>query len=394
MKKKLLLLSPYFPFPAHDGGKVRVYNLIKQLSSTCDIFLLSFIDSLSMREFVPEMEKYCVKVKTVLRDENKRILVDTVPRSPRFYYTPDMVQAVEDTVSSFQPDLVHIEFLNMTQYRHHIGDVPAVYTEHDMSSIDFNQSFHDRDMTEKERFVEWSQLIQFQKRILKTFSGVVVLTDRDQKILDEFVPGLRSWCVPTGVDVDYYSFSKDPRRPAPCHRLVYVGHYKHHPNYDAIVHFARDIFPRILAEIPDVTFDIVGSGMPRSLEGIDQPNIRIVGEVADVRPYIRAATVFVAPVRLGGGIKGKILEAMSLGTPVVASTEASNGIRCQDNRDILVAADDAAFADITVRALRDAHLRQTIAAAARRLVEQQYDWRGLCIQLDEVYSQVLSPVHQ
>lgn len=368
-----------------------MYNLIKQLSATCDICLLSFIDSLSMREFVPEMEKYCIEVRTILRDENKRILVDTVPRSPSFYYTPEMIQAVECAVSSFQPDLVHIEFLNMTQYRYHVGSVPVVYTEHDMSSIDFDQSFHDRDMPEQERFIEWARLIQFQKMILKTFAGVIVLTDRDKRLLSEFVPGLRAWCVPTGVDVDYFSFSPN-RQPAAHKRLVYVGHYKHHPNYDAVLHFARDIFPLILAEMPDIIFDVVGSGMPRAIEGLDHPNIRVVGEVADVRGYIRDAAVFVAPVRLGGGIKGKLLEAMSIGTPVVASTEAGGGIRCQDSRDILVVGDDKAFADATLRALGDDGLRQELSINARRLVEQHYDWRLLGKQLDEVYAKAVSLV--
>lgn len=392
MKIKLLLLSPYFPYPAHDGGKVRVYNLIKQLSLTCDICLLSFIDSLSTREFIPEMEKYCVQVRTILRDENKRILLDTVPRSPSFYYTPEMIQAVESAIEVFKPDIVHIEFLNMTQYRFHTGGIPAVYTEHDMSSIDFHQSFHDRDMPENERFVEWTRLIKFQKMILKTFDGVIVLTDRDKELLEGFVSGVRSWCIPTGVDIDYFSFSLNSLAE-PCKRLVYVGHYKHFPNYDAVLHFANDIFPRILAELPGVMFDIVGSGMPRTLNGLEHPNIRVIGEVNDVRSYIRDAALFVAPIRLGGGIKGKILEAMSLGTAVVASTEASEGIHCRDNRDILVASNDESFAKITVRALNNVGLRQSIATSARRLVESEYDWRTLGKRLNETYHSVLLQKH-
>jgi glycosyltransferase involved in cell wall biosynthesis len=389
MKKKLLVLTPCLPYPAHDSRRVRVYNLLNQLSATCDIYLLSFIDSLSMREFVPELEKYCVYVHTVLRDENKRILLETIPRSLSFYYTPEMIQSVEHVISSYKPDLVQIEDLTMTHYRYHTGDVPIIYTEHDMSVIDFNLSGFDRDLPDNERFVEWTRLVQFHKDVLKTCAAVVVTSDRDKELLKGFVPGVRSWCIAQGVDTHLFSFYPY-RSEEQLKRLIFVGDFTHHHNYDAVECFVKDIFPLIRAEIPDVTFDIIGSGMSRILAELEHPNIRVVGEVIDVRGHMQDAALFIAPVWIRSGIKISVLEAMSLGTVVVASPQVSEGIYCRENRTMLVAEDSETFARAVIEALRDDRLRQSLAVNARRLAEQQYDWRSLARQVDEVYTTELS----
>lgn len=388
MRKKILILSPYFPYPPHDGGKVRMFNLIKHLSRLNDVYFLSYIEPSCTPDMVAGLAAHCRKVFTVVREEDKRIMQDGLPRSCSFFYTRAMIEKLESVVNEIQPDIVQIDFLIMTQYVQHLHGVPVVYTEHDISNINFEQSFHDRDLPEKERFVEWTKLVAFEKKILYAFRGVIALTERDRQIIGEFASGLRTVLVPTGTDIDYYRPAAVPHA-GDSNYLLFIGHYRHYPNYDAVEYFINSILPSIVAKVPDVKFNVVGSGTRADMARWNNRNVTVIGEVQDVRPYLQQAAVFVAPVRLGGGIKGKILEAMASGVPVVATEETGRGIRCTPGTDIAVAADEADFARKTVELLDCREKRDLIAHNARKTVEEYYDWNKISAALDSFYASLL-----
>ena len=388
MRKKILVVSSYFPYPAHDGGKVRIFNLIKFLSKDNDISLLSYVETAEAGDmYRPFLEQYCKRVITVIRDERNRLISDAVPRSPTFNYTPEMIEALERTLGEVRPDIIQIEFLIMSQYVNHIKGIPVIYTEHDMSSIDFEQSFHDRDMPEKERFVEWTRLVKYQKEVLRKFNGVIVLTERDRNILEKFTPGLNPAVIPTGVDIDYY---KPPETAKSSKNIAFIGHYRHYPNYDGVEYFMKDIWPSVKGKVPDAKFYILGSGADAKIRRYQSVDVIVDGPIEDLRTYLKDVSVFVAPVRLGGGIKGKILEAMASGVPVVATAEACAGISCSPGNDILKADDPADFAAKTINLLNDEPERRRIAVNARKLVEEQYDWNKICIKLDLFYDSVIT----
>ncbi|MBN1824236.1 MAG: glycosyltransferase [Endomicrobiales bacterium] len=387
-KLKVLQISPYFPFPARDGGKVRLFNIIKRLSSRVDTYFLSFVeDGLSERS-IEEMRGYCKGVFTVRREEDKRIQGPDIPRSLSFFYTDEMIKKVEEVVKSVKPDVVQIDFLVMTKYIDHIRGIPVVYTEHDMSTIEYEKSIHDRDLPENIRHLEWQRLTEYKKKMLKKISTVVLLTKRDQDMMKSFCGGCDTVVIPTGVDVEYYTPVK--RNRGRSKKLIFVGHYKHYPNYDAVMYFLNDIWPSIKCRDEEVTFDIVGSGMKREDWVYRDRRVSFVGEVDDVRNHIAGADVFVAPVRLGGGIKGKVLEAMASGIPVVATEEASAGIECRHNRDILIARHSADFADQVMNLLKDGGKADDIAGNARELVEKRYDWRDLSGNIHAMYERIAS----
>jgi len=388
MKKRILLLTPYFPYPAYDGGKVRIFNLIKNLSKKNELILVSYVETLEVQVlYTPFLEKFCKKVYTVIRDENKRLISEKIPRSPTFYYTSEMIDVIEKAIAETKPDIVQIEFLNMTQYVNHIENVPVIYTEHDMSSIDFEQSFHDRDIPEKLRFIEWTRLVKYQKEILRKFNGVVVLTDKDKAMLDVFVPGLNIRIVPTGVDIHQYTpvvNSGEARR-----NIIFIGHFKHYPNVDAVKYFMEHIWQLVLKEVPDAKFYIVGSGVNESIRSYSSDNVIVAFDVEDVKKYLCNASVFVAPVRLGGGIKGKVLEAMACGVPVVATAGVCAGFVNNPGYDIVKAEGEHIFAKKIVDLLKDTEQAGRIALQARKLVEDKYNWEDLAEELDKFYDSIL-----
>lgn len=381
MKKKILILTPYYPFPANDGGKVRLYNLIKQLSARNDVYLLSFVDSLRTRMYLPPMEQFCKKIFLVKRDELPGIGGDDLPRCVSGFYTADMVEKLLKVLAEVKPDVIDINFLIMTRYADHVHGIPVVFTEHDISNINFEKSIHDRDLPENERYKEWVKLVQYERTILPKFAGVVVVSESDRSMVREFNDQLRPVLIPTGVDLNYFQSSTDTIARTE-NTLLYVGNYRHYPNFAAMRYFVKRIFPLIVSERPETRLYIVGPGMPSDSEISSNERVVITGEVEDVRKYLRAASVFVAPIRLGGGIKGKILEAMASGVPVVATEEAGQGINCHPGEEIVIASDAADFAAKTVKLLDDVGARRLLAHNARRLVEEHYDWMKIAGQLD------------
>lgn len=386
--KKILIISPYFPFPARDGGKVRLYNLIKHLSKGNKIYLLAYIEPSTDRSCIDLAKEFCTEVFPVLREEDKRIIKDDIPRSVSFFYTQAMIDELQKVLEKVNPDVVQLDFLIMTQYVKHIINIPVFYTEHDMGLLDFNQSFHDRDLEDNDRFFEWKKLIQYEKKILDHFCSVMVLTERDKNLIENLNGNVKATIIPTGVDTEFY---KPNDYVENVKNLVFVGHYKHFPNADAIVYFVKNIFPKVLQKNSNVKLYIVGSGVTKNVEALKSDNIFITGEVKDIRTYLRRPNIFVAPVRLGGGIKGKVLEAMAMGVPVVATKEAVSGIDYFDDKEYALISDDIQiFADNIIKLLNDEGLYQKLAENARKNVEEHYDWNKIAKKLNNFYDEKLN----
>ena len=382
--KKILIISPYFPFPARDGGKVRLYNLIKHLSYNNEIYLLAYIEPNANKNCIELAKEFCTEVFPVLREEDKRIVKDDIPRCVSFFYTQKMIDELKKVLRIIKPDIIQLDFLIMTQYVKYIKNIPVFYTEHDMSVLDFNQSFHDRDLKDKDRFFEWKKLISYEKHILDYFNSVIVLTDRDKSLIENLNANIKATIIPTGVDTEFYKptvYSADEKK-----NLVFVGHYKHFPNADAIMYFVQNIYSKIVEKKPDINLYIVGSGVTKPIENLQNKNVIVTGELEDIRKYLRKPNIFVAPVRLGGGIKGKVLEAMAMGVPIVATKEAISGIDYANNNFALVSDNVDCFANNVIKLVENDKLYTELSNNARKIVEQYYNWTNIAQKLNNFYS--------
>lgn len=386
--KKILIISPYFPFPARDGGKVRLYNLIKHLSKENKVYLLAYIEPTADKSCIDLAKEFCTEVFPVVREEEKRIIQDDIPRCVSFFYTQAMIDELKKVLEMVKPDVVQLDFLIMTQYVKYIKDVPVFYTEHDMGLLDFNQSFHDRDLEDNERFFEWKRLVNYEKKILDYFRSVIVLTERDKKLIENLNGNVKATIIPTGVDTEFYKPNDYTNKEK---NLVFVGHYKHFPNADAILYFVKQIYPKIIEKIPNIKLYIVGSGIVKSVENLKNNNIIVTGEVDDIRQYLKRPNIFIAPVRLGGGIKGKVLEAMAMGVPVVATKEAVSGIDYTfDNKFALVSDDVDVFANNVISLVNDDSLYEKLSSNSRKIAEDNYNWKNIAKELNKFYTDKLN----
>ena len=178
--------------------------------------------------------------------------------------------------------------------------------------------------------------------------------------------------VPHGVDVEHFSFS-DPDREE--RSIVFVGNYLHYPNADAVLYFARVIWPQVKEQSPELKFTIVGQAPPPEIKRLeDDPAVVVTGRVADVTPYLKKSTIFICPVRLGGGFRGKILEAMAIGRPIVSTSLGAEGIPAQSGKNIILADTPEDFAQGIDRLLQDNHLYNQVSTLGRELVEDKYAW--------------------
>jgi glycosyltransferase involved in cell wall biosynthesis len=230
---------------------------------------------------------------------------------------------------------------------------------------------------------QYRRMLRFEQRTLARFDGVLAVSGADRDTLERLYPEslrARPWVVPTGVDTEYFAPAAGAERPS---HLVFTGSMDWLPNEDAMLFFYREVLPRIRAEVPDVSLSIVGRAPTRAVARLaDDPRIEVTGRVADVRPHVRDAAVYVVPLRIGGGTRLKIFEAMSMGKAVVSTTVGAEGLDVRDGEHVVLADGAEAFARRVVDLLKDVARRRRIEAAARALVLSQYDWARVAADLE------------
>ena len=405
MRPHVLLLTPCPPYP-FDGGCKRIHTLCRLLKRRFRFSLATFLPKeagCDARHTAQELLHEHTYLSPVFerihwlarpagaprRHAEGLALPEDVAR----FHAPEVAERVAELVAQEAPDLVHAEFDLMALYARRLAGVPRVWTQHDAGSIAFFGSYF-REMAGWRKLLqvgEWRRRVAFVRRAAGWFDRVVVMTPTDRDRLARIVPVRKIRVVPTGVETAHFSSAAGaPAERGPC--LVYVGHYPHYPNEDAAVFFCREIWPRVFKARPDARFFAVGSSPTPAVRRLerDVPGVTVTGTVDDVKPYLERAAVFVAPVRLGEGIKGKILEAMAAGLPVVATRRSLRGLELEPGRDVLAADRPADFAALVLNLLEDAPRRREFGERGRALARRRYEWSVLAPRLGDVYDEALS----
>jgi glycosyltransferase involved in cell wall biosynthesis len=236
--------------------------------------------------------------------------------------------------------------------------------------------------------VNWRKLRREELRTYRAADGVYVCSTADERRLLNQAPGVRTAVIPNAADVEYYQ--PRPTDPPPDGRtVVYFGLLSTVPNIDGVVHFVQDIWPRIAAVHPEARCKIIGGRPPPSLLALAGPRIELTGFVSDLRPHLAAAAAIVVPLRLGGGTRLKIVEAMAMGKAIVSTTLGAEGIEAAPGRDLFVEDQPAAFADAVNLLLAEPDLAARIGRSARQLAVERYAWSGAAHALEDFYHRLL-----
>ena len=386
------------PYPPNTGERIRNFNLLRVLGKTQEIHLLSLIQSPTERDFIPEIEKYCRQVDTVLLRKYSKLkhlpgvvrrIMSGQPMDTKFYFLPAMVEKMEEVLSTHVFDIIQIEHSYMASY---LEVIPKnVVSKKVLTFIDVESArLHKMLKMEKNPYwrlrylLNWLPMRRWEARIATIVDKCITTSQVDKERLQSISKFASVSVIPNGVDVDLL-------KPLPFTMqskiLLFVGTLQYPPNVDAASYFAREVFPYVVRQIPDATFVIVGSHPPEKIQKLGrEKNIVVSGWVEDIRPYYEQSAVCVVPLRAGGGTRLKILEAMALGRPVVSTSIGCEGLDVTEGRDILIADTTTEFAAATVRLLMDAALQGQLSHNARRLVETRYGWEAIGEDLIRVYS--------
>jgi glycosyltransferase involved in cell wall biosynthesis len=232
-------------------------------------------------------------------------------------------------------------------------------------------------------WMQYRSFRHYERLMARKFSACACVSEEDKNLLADLCPGISIEVIPNGVDVESYQ---------PDHRLteeatiVYTGSMDWLPNEDAVLYFHERMLPLLEAQIPNVKFYIVGQNPTQRVKQLSQRNnVIVTGMVDDVKPYIAKASVYVVPLRIGGGTRLKILEALAMEKAVVSTTIGCEGLQLTPGKDILIADEPEKFARLVLRLAQDEKFRQRLGQSGRKQVEKKYDWRSIGKQLNELY---------
>src|SRR5574337_147964 len=361
----LLFVTAHLPsFGVHAGGG-RMFHLLRGLSRYHQINLLSYVEREDDLEHLPSLRQFCQKVKFVLRGQTFDAYnpFGLKPRQlTRDYGNPQMFQAIAGELSTGEYVLCQIEYLETTAALPRDVPIPLILTHHELQFAAILRAARLQNALSRRLRMLLGALIMFNYEIevLKRFDTVVAMSRMDAGAMRAFLPHLDVRISPMAVDTDYFTPQEGKGEPD---SIIYTGYYEHYPNEDAVIHFVREIFPLIQRKIPNAKFYIVGS-YPSSavLELGRVKNVMVTGWVEDLRPWLAKATIFVAPIRLGRGMRGKIPEAMAMRKPIVGSSVAFAGLEATDGKHALIADDPSDFAEKVIKLLKDSRLREEIAS--------------------------------
>ena len=393
----ILFLTHSFPYPPNEGIKLMSYYLLKELSKKNSITLLSFVWSDEEKSYIPEIRKFCQKIEIVEHKIPKSFLKrlwNTFFQKKPFcvyqFYSKNFEKKLKEIITAEKFDIIHFDFINTSFYRNSISNIPSVFFPHDaMSMLFFRNIKAERNIFRKfYTYTQYKKMSQYEKEIIPKFDKTIVVSPKDRNWLLSINSNFDIEIIPNGVDAEYfYPFNIEEDFPS----VIFRGIMDFVPNVDAAVYFAKEIFPLIQKEIPNVKYYIVGPNPAKKIKQIVSEKTIITGYVEDIRPYIAKTTVNVCPMRIGSGIKNKILEAMAMAKPTVATSIAIEGIPdVTDGENILIADTPKEFAKKVILLIKDESLRKKIGENAREFVMKNYTWKKSAEKFEDIYKQAIS----
>jgi polysaccharide biosynthesis protein PslH len=401
---KLLWLNANLLLPLDKGGKLRTWHLMRHLAARHEITYLSFSDpAVEETEHRLGMLDACARIETVPRTDPPkgtirfyadaaRYVMDPVPYGVAKYRSTAYRERLAQLLRDVRFDAVVCDFLVPVVNMPERLPCPSILFTHNVESDIWRRHAANATRAIPRRLLrdQWRRMLRFERQALARFDLALAVSDADRDTFQHLYPdALRTpvQVIQTGVDTTY--FAPDPStRPRPAH-LVFTGSMDWLPNEDGMLYFVREILPHIRQAEPGATLSIIGRTPTPAVRRLAEiAGVEVTGRVDDVRPHIAAGAIYVVPLRIGGGTRLKIFEAMSMGKAVVSTAIGAEGLPVTNGEDIVIANEPARFAQAVVGLIRDAEARQRLERAARRLVVEHYDWSAVAGGFEDALARV------
>lgn len=394
IKKRLevLFITEFLPWPLHSGGRIRSYQILRQVALKHDVTLIAAdhdgVESY-FTNFVKEVHVVPAKGYSKLF-KFLRFLISFFSEKPFMYvyssYNAEMRKKINEVIRRVRFDIIHIDHLDAAVYLSNC-EKRSVYLDEHNYETQLLRSLKDLQKNVFGKFYLTNQIKKIEKfegNALQCADAIGAVSYNDAQMMAKWVPKEKISVIPNGVDTNFF---KIPRIPEPFH-LVSVASLDWHPNVDGLIWFLKNVWPVVAGQKKDTFLTIVGRNPPRKLYRYADDRIRIQASVPDVRVYVQNASVFVVPVFAGGGTRLKILEAMAMDIPIVSTSKGAEGIDYTDGVNICIADDADMFIRKIFTLFEKKDLSRSVAASARNLVKNNYSWDAAGLKLETVYQKL------
>ncbi len=393
----ILFLSLYAPYPPVDGGRIRTFNILKEVASRHVVTMVCFEDPVSTADHQKDLREWCKDLVVVPSPRLPRrgwlTKVRDLPRRDpiglRRWSSPQMRVTLSDLVRSGRYDLAHIDHIALAQYSDLLRSMPRVITHHNVEHLILRRAIQVRNQSSILAWfaclLEDRRWMRYEIEASRRADAVVTVSALEAAYFRKHIPEVPIFVVPNGVDTHHFL-------PIQCRNsesdLLFTGRMDYGPNVDAMVWFCHQVLPIIQYHRPEASLMIVGRDPTSEVRALGKlPGVRVTGMVEDIRPYFGQANVYVVPLRFGGGTRLKILEAMATGTPIVSTSVGSEGLDIEPGSDLLVADGASDFATAVVELLGDKARCSSLSAQGRRTVERNFEWATIGGVQDQAYWQ-------
>ncbi len=362
-RRRIAILSPYFPYPLSHGGAVRIFHLLRELAEEFDIFLFAFLDQESEQDFKPVLE-LCARLILIRKARYREPRWSTLePPEVHEFRSPAMQAAFERIQREYKIEAVQVEYTMLAPYR---GDI---LVEHDVTFDLYRQI--------NQRSWDYRRWLRFERQWVRKYRKVVVMSERDAALLD----APNTAIIPNGVDLTRFT----PEIERPGMRLLFVGSFRHFPNIVAFRFFVEQVWPKLRDRLPEASLTVVAGPDPQiywrehtGLTAVPQDDrMRLLEFVADVRPLYVEANLVLVPTLVSAGTNLKVLEALAMERVVVSTTSGCAGLGLQHMANVWIADGAADFAQAVEMLLTNPDLRSRLALGGRAHVKQHFDWKRI-----------------
>lgn len=401
---KILWVKAGKILPVDTGGKIRSYNLLRQLASRHETVLLSYYGGARDDSYESEVERHlpgAVTVHTGAPDSFARQALDYLLRLPSSapyavckFTSPEVKRLVKEWDAARRFDVAVCDFLSASLNFPAETRTPTVLFQHNVESALWQrQARHAPDVFRSVAFkIEAAKMTRYERDAVRRFRHVIAVSENDRELMSEMTDASRITVVPTGVDIKKYSSGDEASHVVKDAKIqsgslvVFLGSMDWEPNIDGVEYFCREVWPRVLESVPSARFRVVGRDPHPRVRRLASESVEVTGTVPSVVEHLRDADVVVVPLRVGGGTRLKIFEAMAVGKAVVSTTVGAEGLDVTHGEDILLADDAESFAESVASLLRDTSRRDTFGRAAAALAAR-YDWSVIARRFEVVLAQ-------
>jgi len=388
---RILVLDEEFPWPLNTGKRMRSFNLLSRIAAKHELYYLAYgeTDSESSNALMKNrMNPIAVARKIPAKSGPMfylRLLANLTSPWPYIvssHYSRLYDKTVKEVIKEKRPDMIICEWTPYAVFVRDIDKIKKVIVAHNVETLIWKRYYENEKNPAKRWYIgiQRDKLERFENEAFGTVDGITAVSEIDAGSIREIKDRTPVNVVENGVDLDYFKSENNDTEPD---SMVFVGTMDWRPNQDAVSYFAQEVFPLIRKNRPDAKVIFVGRKPPQEIKALnDIPGVTVTGSVDDVRPYMQKGAVYVVPLRIGGGTRLKILDAMAMKKAIVSTSVGAEGLEVSEDENILLADTAERFAEQIERLMDDAELRHRMGEDGRQLVEERYGWDRLAERLD------------